>query len=174
LLSHSLRNLRALEQEETAVDLILWRHAEADDARGSTGANDVIPDSERPLTERGRKHAEKMAEWLRGQHMKDVRVFCSPAKRAIETANALGLPVKVKSQLAVGATAADLLAAADWPDHGGAVILVGHQPALGRLASLLLAGNEADWTIKKAGVWWFTNRVRAHETQTVLRAVANP
>ena len=33
---------------------------------------------------------------------------------------------------------------------------------------------EADWTIKKAGIWWFTNRVRHDETQTVLRAVCNP
>ena len=68
----------------------------------------------------------------------------------------------------------DLLGAADWPDHPGAIILVSHQPALGRLASLLLAGTEADWTIKKAGVWWFSNRVRHDETQTILRAVHNP
>lgn len=50
----------------------------------------------------------------------------------------------------------------------------GRQPALGRLASLLLSGAEADWTIKKDGIWWFTNRVRHDETQTVLRAVLNP
>lgn len=54
------------------------------------------------------------------------------------------------------------------------MIIVGHQPALGRLASLLLAGSEADWTIKKGGIWWFTNRVRHDETQTVLRAVFSP
>jgi phosphohistidine phosphatase len=150
------------------VDLILWRHAEAEELRGAT------PDNERRLTERGRKQAETMAAWLRCQHMKDVRVLASPTKRALQTANALGLPVKIKPQLGVGASAADLLAAADWPDHAGATILVGHQPALGRLASLLLAGTEADWTIKKGGVWWFTNRVRHDETQTVLRAVSNP
>ena len=53
----------------------------------------------------------------------------------------------------------------------GAVLIVGHQPSLGRLASLLLAGHEAEWTIKKGALWWFTNRVREGETQTVLRAV---
>jgi phosphohistidine phosphatase len=42
------------------------------------------------------------------------------------------------------------------------------------MASLLLAGQEADWTIKKGTIWWFTNRVRADETQTVLRAVIPP
>jgi phosphohistidine phosphatase len=150
------------------VDLILWRHAEAEDADGP------LADADRKLTARGLRHAEQMAEWLRGQRLPKVAVLSSPAKRALQTAQILGLPVKVKTQLGVGANIADLLGAADWPDHSGAIILVSHQPALGRLASLLLAGAEADWTIKKAGIWWFTNRVRHDETQTVLRAVHNP
>lgn len=153
------------------MDLILWRHAEADEAQDAQGA---IPDSERQLTERGQKHAAQMAKWLHSQHMKAPLVLSSPTRRAQQTANALGLPVKVKPQLGVGSSAADLLAAADWPDYSGTTILVGHQPALGRLASLLLAGSEADWTIKKGGIWWFSNRVRRDETQTILRAVANP
>lgn len=101
-------------------------------------------------------------------------MLSSPTRRALQTAETLGLPVKVKKQLGIGASPADLLGAADWPDLPGAIILVIHQPALGRLASLLLSGTEADWTIKKAGVWWFTNRVRHDETQTVLRAAHNP
>lgn len=150
------------------MDLILWRHGEASETEGN------IADAERDLTERGRRQAEMIAEWLRNQPLRKVVVLSSPAKRAVQTAKTLGLPVKVKTQLGVGANTADLLAAADWPDHAGAIILVGHQPALGRLASLLLAGEESDWTIKKGGVWWFTNRVRRDETQTVLRAVLNP
>ncbi|MBU3697785.1 MAG: histidine phosphatase family protein, partial [Dechloromonas sp.] len=43
--------------------------------------------------------------------------------------------------------------------------------SLGRLASLLLAGQEADWSIKKGALWWLSNRTRRGETQTVLRAV---
>jgi len=147
------------------VDLILWRHAEARDAQGP------IADAERELTPRGQRQAEKMARWLRDQPLRDVDVICSPAKRAIQTVKPLGLPYKIKTQLGVGASTADLLGAAEWPDRPGAMIIVGHQPALGRLASLLLAGSEADWTIKKGALWWFTNRVRENETQTVLRAV---
>jgi phosphohistidine phosphatase len=150
------------------VDLILWRHAEAKDSEGAEA------DADRDLTSRGKRHAEQVAEWLRTQPLRNVAVLSSPARRALQTAQALGLPVKVKTQLGVGASAADLLGAIGWPDHGGAVIVVGHQPTLGRLASLLLAGSEADWTIKKGGVWWFTNRVRHDETQTVLRAVHCP
>lgn len=50
-------------------------------------------------------------------------------------------------------------------------MVVGHQPALGRLAALLLSGREADWTYKRGSLWWFCNRVRRNETQTVLRTV---
>ena len=39
------------------------------------------------------------------------------------------------------------------------------------MASLLLAGHEAEWTIKKGALWWLSNRVRRGEAQTVLRAV---
>ena len=150
------------------MDLILWRHAEAKEAAGP------VADADRELTTRGFHHAQQVAAWLRSQRLPKLTVLSSPAKRALQTAQVLGLPIKVKTQLGVGANIADLLGAADWPDHSGAIILVSHQPALGRLASLLLAGTEADWTIKKAGIWWFSNRVRHDETQTVLRAVHNP
>ncbi|HEX7466215.1 MAG TPA: histidine phosphatase family protein, partial [Usitatibacter sp.] len=39
------------------MELILWRHAEAEDAGGGG-------DLARSLTKRGRKQAAKMAEWL--------------------------------------------------------------------------------------------------------------
>ena len=150
------------------MDLTLGRHADAKDGDGP------VPDAERELTARGIKHAREMADWLREQKLAKVTVLSGPARRCIQTAEMLGLPVKVKKQLGVGASTADLLGAAEWPDQSGAIILVSHQPALGRLAAVLLAGSEADWTIKKGGVWWFTNRVRDDETQTVLRAVRNP
>jgi phosphohistidine phosphatase len=153
---------------ENKVDLILWRHAEAKETSGP------IADADRELTTQGLRQAQQMAEWLRGQPLRQAVLLSGPARRAVQTAEMLGLPFKVKAQLGVGASTSDLLGAADWPDRPGAIILVSHQPALGRLASLLLAGTEADWTIKKAGIWWFTNRVRHDETQTVLRAVCNP
>jgi phosphohistidine phosphatase len=45
---------------------------------------------------------------------------------------------------------------------------------LGRVAALLLSGEEAEWTVKKGAVWWFTNRVRDGETRTVLRVSMGP
>ena len=71
-----------------------------------------------------------------------------------------------------------MLAAAGWPDGlGGAsdtVIVVGHQPTLGRVASLLLSGSEANWSVRKGGVWWLSNRRREDDAQVVLRSVINP
>lgn len=156
------------QRTEKTMDLILWRHAEAEEATAK------LPDARRRLTARGEKQARQMARWLQ-QHMpKKLRILVSPAERTQMTAHALGMPFEVERRIGIGADAADVLGAAGWPDQGGAVLLVGHQPTLGRIAALLLSGEEADWTVKKGGLWWFSNRVREDETQTVLRAVINP
>jgi phosphohistidine phosphatase len=42
------------------------------------------------------------------------------------------------------------------------------------VAALLLGDKEADWPVKKGGIWWFARRERDGETQTILRAVLNP
>ncbi len=150
------------------MDLILWRHAEAED--GGPG----IPDAKRRLTARGEKQAHDVAKWLRPRLPKKLKILVSPAVRTQQTAHALALPFEVEPQIAVGADTAHLIAASGWPMNDGAVMLVGHQPTLGRLAALLLSGKEDDWAIKKGGVWWLTKRTRDGRDQTVLRAVMNP
>lgn len=147
---------------ETRMDLLLWRHAEAAD--GS-------PDHTRELTDRGRKQARRMAAWLDQHRPKQLKVYASPTLRTRQTAAAFTDSFQIVSALGPEGSVADILAATGWPDARGAALVVGHQPALGRLCALLLSGAEADWTIKKGALWWFTNRVREHETQTVLRAV---
>lgn len=131
------------------MDLILWRHAEAEDG---------IPDAKRKLTARGAKQAGKVARWLRKRLPEDARILSSPAARAVQTAQALALPFEETKKVGTGADAADILAAAGWPQAGGTVVIVGHQPTLGRAAALLLAGEEADWNIRKAAAWWFSYR----------------
>lgn len=143
------------------MDLILWRHADAQDG---------APDLDRPLTAKGRRQAEFMAAWLIGHLPKEVRVLVSPARRTRETADALGLGYSVDDHLMPGADAANLLAAAGWPDARGAVLIVGHQPTLGEAASLLLFGEARPLSLKKAGVLWLTNRVRGDAPQTTLKA----
>jgi phosphohistidine phosphatase len=155
------------------MDLILWRHAEAED--GGIG----IADSQRRLTARGEKQAREMAQWLKPRLPKKLRVLVSPAVRTQQTAHALALPCEIEPQIAIGASVADLIAAthlsmSEWSEHSGAVMLVGHQPGLGQLAARLLTGDELAWSIKKGAIWWFANRSREGGDHAVLRAVINP
>jgi len=150
------------------MDLILWRHAEAEEG----GAQ--LPDNKRRLTVRGDRQAHDMAKWLKAHLPRKTRILVSPALRTQQTAHALAQPFEVEPRIGSGADTADLIAAANWPEHSGAVLLVGHQPTFGRLASLLLAGSELDWSIKKGAVWWLSKRSREGRDQTVLRAVLNP
>ena len=146
------------------MDLLLWRHAEAEDG---------IPDVKRKLTKRGEKQAQQMAEWLRQNAPKDLRILVSPAIRCQQTAQALGLPFETDKRLGTDSDVSHLLAAINWPEGSGhkAVLVVSHQPTLGQTAALLLSGVEANWTVKKGALWWFSNRTRQGETQTVLKAV---
>lgn len=144
------------------MDLLLWRHAEAVDS---------TPDRTRELTARGLKQAHRIARWLDAHRPKQLKVLVSPSLRTRQTASAFTDDFQIVPALGPDGNVPDLLAATGWPDASGAALVVGHQPALGRLSALLLSGSEADWTIKKGALWWFTNRVREGETQTVLRAV---
>lgn len=151
------------------MELILWRHAEAE-----VGGADLA----RRLTPRGQKQARRVAEWLHAQLPASARVLVSPAVRAQQTAQALTAvghrKAKTIDELAPGASARHVLQAADWPRSKVPVVVVGHQPTLGHVASLLLAGEAQDWPVKKAGVWWISARERGGEAQTVLRAVISP
>lgn len=144
------------------MDLLLWRHAEAED-----GDDDM----KRRLTERGEQQAERMAQWIRTHQPLKMRIVASPAIRTQQTVQALKLPFETNRKIGPDACVSELIATSGWPSANGAVLIVGHQPSLGRLAALLLGGHEADWAIKKGALWWLSNRTRRNETQTVLRAM---
>jgi len=147
------------------MDLILWRHAEAEERRPG------LPDERRRLTPKGEKQAYKVAKWLKKHLPKDARILVSPTERTLMTAHALGLPYEIEESIAPEASAAGLLDAAGWPDGKGLVLVVGHQPTLGRTASILLADEEFDLAVRKAAAWWFR---RADDGTGELRAVADP
>jgi phosphohistidine phosphatase len=151
------------------MELILWRHAEAEIGE---------PDLGRKLTPRGEKQARRVAEWLHAQLPDSARILVSPATRAQQTAKALAevthRKLKTVEDVAPGAGVRDVLLAADWPRSKVPVVVVGHQPTLGHVASFLLAGEAREWAVKKSGVWWLSSRERDGEEQTVLRAVISP
>lgn len=147
------------------MNLILWRHAEA---------QDTSPDIERILTAKGRKQAEKMAAWLKSQLPSDTQILVSPAARAQQTAQTLSEQFTTLAELAPGASADQLLGAANWPIAKGTVLVVGHQPSLGMAAAKALTGKADYWSVKKGAIWWLCSRVRGDERQTVLHAVFSP
>ena len=147
------------------MDLILWRHCEAEPGE---------PDLGRRLTSKGLKQAERMAQWL-DSHLPDTcRVLVSPADRAQQTAVALRRKFRTVPELVPGASVSDVLAAANWPDSREPVLIVGHQPTLGAVASFLLSGEEAYWSVRKGAVWWLSNRAKEGGAAVVLKAVVAP
>ncbi len=159
------------------MDLILWRHAEARDLPESA-ALDAAADLARPLTARGDKQAQRMAEWLNRFLPETTRVLVSPALRTRQTADALGRKYRTVDALAPGCSHSQALAAARWPDSREPVLLVGHQPMLGQLAAYLTAGPATlegpPWAVRKGAVWWLRHRLRSGAAEVVLVSVRTP
>ena len=147
------------------MDLILWRHAEAED-----GANDLA----RELTPEGEKQAARVAQWLLQRLPPDFVLVASPARRAQQTAQALGVPVRTANEIAPGAAVSAIVEAAGWPDTKGTVVLVGHQPDLGQAVAFLVGASRGSVSIKKGALWWLSDRARDEGAQVVVRAVISP
>lgn len=116
----------------------LIRHAHALD-----GDDDV----HRPLSAKGRRQAARMGRWLKRQRLIEAReVWHSPLVRAVATAEILARHLGGKRRLIVvdgaegGAPPALLARRLAKVRHP--VALVGHEPHLSALATLLIAGRD--------------------------------
>lgn len=147
------------------MELILWRHAEAEDA---------YPDLSRALTAKGQQQAATMAAWLLPRLPAATRILVSPATRTQQTAAALGLPYTTLESLAPGASPQLILEEAQWATAHDAALVIGHQPTLGMAAALAMTHKPHYWCIKKASIWWLASRIRGHEEQAIIRAVVGP
>ena len=150
------------------MDLILWRHAEAHDAK--PGQDDL----DRALTARGERQAERMAAWLNRLLPSSTRVLASPARRTQQTVAALERKFKTIDALRPDADADALLHATRWPDAKEPVLVVGHQPTLGLAAAYLMTREASPWTLRKGAVLWLRGRERDGEVQVVLHAAMSP
>ena len=142
------------------MELILWRHADAE-----AGGDDLA----RQLTAKGREDAARVAEWLLARLPSKFSVVASPAVRAQQTASALKVKVDTSKILSPGASVDAILKAAGWPRQRGSVVIVGHQPDLGRAIAYLVSGVHSEWHIKKGGFWWLSG-----EAPVVVKAVLSP
>ena len=145
------------------MDVILWRHCDA--APG-------VADESRALSPRGVRQAEAMARWLLSRLPADCRIVASPALRAQQTAQALGRAFVTDQRLASGVEVEDVIAAIGWPNAGGTVLVVGHQPTLGHAASLLLDGEADDRSIRTGEALWLSSNEADASRVTLVRGMA--
>ena len=150
------------------MDLIFWRHAEAEDER------EGLADLERALTPRGIKQAARVGAWMEPLLPAHTRILCSPALRCEQTVAPLGRKYALREDLQPGAIPAALLDAAQWPVSKQPVLIVGHQPTIGQALAQLLRIGGGSVAVRKGAVWWLRSRERDGDEQTVVWAVQSP
>lgn len=137
------------------MDFYIFRHGIAEER-----SEQYPDDSERPLTSDGKVKTREAASGLLALEVAPDAIFTSPYVRAKQTAEivaaVLGASAKLREtrRLEPGESATALLAAIREAAPGAAsVMVVGHEPDLGILASRLLAGDghTIDIPLKKAG-----------------------
>jgi phosphohistidine phosphatase len=158
------------------MDLLIIRHAIAEERTAEK------PDPARVLTKKGRRKFRKAARGLDALGVELGAVIHSPWLRAAETAALLrpliagdaGAALVATDALCAtpGAPLVDLIAGKDGPLP---IAVVGHEPWLGELVALLVAGDVArgeQFPLKKGGVVHLTGTPRAGAME--LRAALPP
>jgi phosphohistidine phosphatase len=133
--------------------LILFRHGPA----GHADLERWPDDRSRPLNLHGEERVREASHGLVRLEQSFARVISSPLTRAAQTAELLreelGIEPAVTSDddLAPGGSLRSLIESLSTDEADGTVILVGHEPDLGKLAGTLIFGAPAHLPLKKAG-----------------------
>jgi len=158
------------------MNLYLIRHAIAVDE----GTAD-LEDSQRPLTDKGRKKMRQIAKGLHALGAEFDLILSSPYLRAQETAEVLADVFKMKKKLIFS----ESLLPESEPEkvifeinesHAvDSLALVGHEPHLSALIGLLTAGNaNIDVTLKKGGVCHLSADDLHHAHRATLEWLLTP
>ncbi len=142
------------------MELILWRHAEAGNG---------TPDTARRLTHKGIDQAARIAKWLNLRLPENAQILVSPAQRAQQTAAALGKPFLTDESVGLSATVKGVLAVANWPNVKGAVVIIGHQPTLGKIATLLVSDDPMSLNFQTGELKWFNSTDKKGAITSVLQ-----
>jgi phosphohistidine phosphatase len=119
--------------------LYVVRHALAEDVAAGG-------DEARHLTDTGRQRTLKAATGMQAIGIEFDLILTSPLARAVETAEAIattyaiGLTPRVLMELAMGIAPGDAVAALAPYGRNDSVMMVGHEPQLSALISILLTG----------------------------------
>jgi phosphohistidine phosphatase len=133
------------------VDVWILRHAVAED-RSDSGR-----DADRALTDDGARRARDVGRGLAALEPGIARIVTSPFRRARQTADAAAAALDLESALSESSALEperdpeEILRELAASGHDD-VLVVGHQPHLGALLGLLVAGRGVEIPLKKAGV----------------------
>jgi phosphohistidine phosphatase len=137
------------------MKLYLIRHSNAVDP----GTPDYEDDSQRPLTEKGRDKARKIASALKELGAEPNLILSSPYVRAAQTAEIVAKTIKTKNEIAfsdclvpMGDVDA-LIGEINEKYTVDELVLVGHEPSLSTLIGTLTCGSpEITINLKNGGV----------------------
>jgi phosphohistidine phosphatase len=138
---------------EIVMRLFLLRHAIAV-PRGTPG----YPDDDRPLTPAGIKKMKAAAKGLAGVVGRPDVILTSPFKRSLETARIAakalksGKKVKIAQKLSPGAKPKDFMEELAKHKDKKSILVVGHEPDLGKFAASLLGGRPNFIEFRKGGL----------------------
>jgi phosphohistidine phosphatase len=135
--------------------LYILRHGPAENEPPPGG-----DDGARRLTARGREKVREAAAGMRALGLKFDAILASPLPRAAETAELVatvystGPAPEPFPALSTGVSPADMLAALKPYERHDHLMIVGHEPGLSGLVSLLLTGsaNSVSFDFKKSGM----------------------
>ncbi|HEX8990396.1 MAG TPA: phosphohistidine phosphatase SixA [Anaerolineales bacterium] len=142
--------------------LYIVRHAIAEQ-RDSTSSE--VQDSQRPLTDEGRKKFRQIARGLEDRETRIDLILTSPYLRALDTARLLHKKLELDPEKLLIMEDLSPLGNPDQLIHKigeryasvGSIALVGHEPGLSRLIAVLLSGDPTlPITLKKGGVCCLT------------------
>ncbi len=141
------------------MNLYIIRHAIAVDEV----MLDYELDRERPLTDKGRKKMRQIARALRNLGVDFDLILSSPYVRACETAEILADVFKMKKEIVLSDNLVPLgnpeflIGEINEKYSVDSIALVGHEPYLGALISMLIADNgKIEIALKKGGVCYLT------------------
>jgi phosphohistidine phosphatase len=158
------------------MNLFFLRHAKAH-PRGPK----FRPDSKRPLTRDGEKKMYKVARGVKKLRVTFDLILTSPYARALHTAEILAEVYHSKKIFVTNHLSADADPAEVIQEINGnfasleSIVLVGHEPYLSRLISVLLTGNTAAAIdLKKAGLCFLTVKDLRHAKCASLNWLLKP
>ena len=157
------------------MDLFILRHGKA----GSS--SDSPDDMARALTAEGRAEIRKISRWMRSKKLLFSVIATSPLTRALETAEIVARSLKKNDRIEIW----DELQPGGDPDtvcyHAAqynkdvAVLLVGHEPDLSRLAGKIITGGyPANIVLGKGGLIKIRNFSYSKEPSGELQWLLTP